>query len=102
MPKLYITEISSFGMDWTGKPVQIPKAPFERDYSIDISTASRQSDKFGKKTVIVAVVADEDCWISWGPDPTATEESGFLPAGAERVVCVNPGDCLAVITLVDT
>lgn len=100
MPKLYITEYSTFGKDRTGALVQVPEVPAEREYSIDMDEdASTQSEEFFPKTTVVAVVSDVDCCLAWGPNPIAENVRGFLPAGAERVVAVKPGHRVAVIAL---
>lgn len=97
MATLYISEftnaVSSIG---TTKP-QVPPQPSSVDQTVDITSGSLQSDAFSSRTNAVLLVADEDCSIAFGDDPTATTDNLLLPAKVPMMFGVWPGMIAAVI-----
>ncbi len=65
--------------------------------SITFSGVSTQSTAFSSKTSIIRIFCTQDCFLSFGPNPTATTSGYFLPAGIIDFVGVNQGPFVAVI-----
>jgi hypothetical protein len=96
-------------------------APRRGQY-IDFTNSSEQSAAFYyendsrsgsaaevKGTTLISVIADQDCWIAIGSNPTAEKPASektvvnsiFLPAGIQEYYGVKPGWKLAVIRHTD-
>ena len=80
MSNLSITEYGRIGKD-RGFGVQAAAEPALTRQNVTFSAGSVQSADFNSKAVMVRVVADADCRIAFGDDPTADDNSSILPAG---------------------
>ena len=61
------------------------------------SGSSVQSSAFGAYIEYVRIVADADCHIAFGVNPTATTSSIYVPADDVEYFKVSPGEKVAVI-----
>ena len=64
-----------------------------------VGAASVQSAAFAARTSAVMLFADEDCFVTFGDDPTALDDGShmFLPANETRLVKVRGGEKLAAV-----
>lgn len=61
------------------------------------SGSSVQSSAFGANIEYVRIVADADCHIAFGVNPTATTSSIYVPVDDVEYFKVSPGEKVAVI-----
>ena len=61
------------------------------------SGSSVQSSAFGAHIEYVRIVADADCHIAFGVNPTATTSTIYVPADDIEYFKVSPGEKVAVI-----
>jgi hypothetical protein len=64
---------------------------------VTASGTSVQSAAFGENIEYVRIVADADCHIAFGVNPTATTSSIYVPADDVEYFKVSPGEKVAVI-----
>ena len=64
---------------------------------ISVGATAAQSAAFGSSTIVIRVVANTDCHIAFGSNPTATANSTFIPKGLPEYFKVNSGEKLSVI-----
>jgi hypothetical protein len=64
---------------------------------VTTSGTSAQSSATQGTTTIVQLYADQDCYVAFGSNPTATTSTMFLPLGQILYVGVTPGHKIAVI-----
>jgi hypothetical protein len=97
MAKLFITEFKAMenANDIGGVP-QIAKLPGV-DQVVTFTT-STQSTAFAYNTRFVRVIADADCHIAYGTNPTATTSTMRLSAGVAEYFGVSTGDKIAAVT----
>lgn len=91
-------------MAGSGKALTSQDPGFEALYpgtsqSVAIGAASVQSTTFAPaKTSIIRLFSTVDCFLAFGPNPTANTTTGyFLPGGIIDFVGVTPGTIVAVI-----
>lgn len=92
MAKLYVTEYRQDAYD-----APLPVEPALADQVITFST-NTQSAAFNAATRMVRIVADGICSVAFGANPTATTSNSRMAAGVERILKVQPGHKVAVIT----
>ena len=64
---------------------------------LNSTNASTQSTPFSAVTTTVRVFCTKDTFVAFGPNPTATGSSCYLPAGIVMDYAVTAGDKLAVL-----
>ena len=74
-----------------------PIQPDLNPQKVSISGTSAQSSALGATTKSVRLVADTDCWIVIGENPTATTSSVYIPAKEICVFGCSPSQKVAVI-----
>ena len=94
MALLNLTELAAIRLV-DGGPAQIGQLPEEAVQEITFST-STQSAAFGGSTKLIRVVADADCRIKVGPNPTAVATGLLLKANVIEYFGVAAGEKLAV------
>lgn len=89
MAILFITEFR--GVAASGAAVtQAPMVPPVAEQRVTF-TSSTASAAFDENTAIVGIMADADCHIAWGSDPTATTANMKIPANNLLYFGVRPG-----------
>jgi hypothetical protein len=68
---------------------------------VNSSGSSAQSSAFGSNIEYVRVMADADCHIEFGVNPTATNAKIFLPSKDVEYFKVSEGEKVAVIGTVN-
>ena len=68
---------------------------------VNSAGTSAQSSAFGSNIEYVRVMADADCHIEFGVNPTATNAKIFLPSKSEDYFKVSEGEKVAVIGTVN-
>ncbi len=99
MAKLYITEFFSQGVDGGSKTpvVPVPQMPPAAEQVVTFTTTT-QSAALNAATRFVRLIADADCHIAVGANPTATTSNLKLIAGAAEYFGVTPGHKIAAVT----
>jgi hypothetical protein len=64
---------------------------------VAVGASSTQSAAFTAYTKTVRLIANTDCYVAFGSNPTASTSSLFLPAGSIEYFRVQPGSQIAVI-----
>lgn len=97
MAKLYIAEFSAQATVGTNQVLQLPQVPPVAGQVVTFSTTT-QSSALNAATTFVRVVADADCHLEVGANPTATTSSVVkLTAGVAEYFSVTPGHKIAAI-----
>lgn len=92
MAKLWITELAYMpGMS------QVAQLPPIAEQVVTFTTTT-QSAAANHSTRFVRVIADADCHIAAGANPTATTSTMKLIAGAPEYFGVTPGHKIAAVT----
>lgn len=81
--------------DHRGRP--IPALTPGDSQRVAVGVSSAQSAALSSETIIVRVVADVDCYLAFGANPTATNTDLFLAAGDTEYFGVTPGTKIAVL-----
>ena len=97
MAKLYITEFTDLGRNFSGLAMAAPSAPPVASQAVTFTTTT-QSAAFNDATKLIMVQADAVCSIEIGSDPTATTNSMRMAAGETRFYGVTPGHKIAAVT----
>lgn len=63
-----------------------------------VDGTSRQSSAFNAASNIITVQTDTDCYLVFGPNPTATSAGYKIAAGQDYDFAVTPGNKVAWIT----
>ena len=89
--------------EFTGPPAvsvyyQAAPAPAIRTTVVPITGASVQSLVFTATTKLVRVHCDISCYVAFGANAAATDQSMLLGAGQTEYFTVIPGQRLAVLT----
>lgn len=96
--ELYISEFADSGNARSGAQMQMGVQPAIRIQRLDYSGgASLQSELFHENTRFVRIHATTNCHVDFGPDPVATYNHMFAPAGITEYFGVRPGIRLAVL-----
>ena len=97
MSKLYISEFSAQATGSYNQVLQLPQLPPTAGQVVTFTT-STQSSALNAATTFVRVVADADCHLEVGGNPTATTSSVVkLTAGSAEYFGVTPGHKIAVV-----
>lgn len=59
--------------------------------------SSAQSVALAAATTLIRVTSNQDCFLAFGSNPTATNTAFFLPAGAVDYLGVTPGTKVAAL-----
>jgi hypothetical protein len=97
MAKLWVTEFSELPLDAKLAAPQMPMTPEVTTQSVTFTT-STQSAAFSAATRFVRIVADANCHVAFGANPTASTSSMRLTADASEFFGVVPGQKVAAIT----
>lgn len=81
-----------------GSFVGVRRVPFVAKQSMTPTASSETSAAFNAATNLVTIQADEDVFIAFGADPTATNSDFKVKAGEERDFIVGQGLKVAVKT----
>ena len=65
--------------------------------NVSFTGSSAQSSAVAMTTWQVRLIADNDCYVAFGSNPTATTSGTWLPATSPEFFAVRPGDKIAVI-----
>ena len=96
MSKLFIAEFREQANASYGQLLQLPQVPPAASQVVTFTT-STQSSALSAGTTFVRVIADADCHIEVGGNPTATTSLLPLTAGQAYYFGVTPGHKVAVI-----
>ena len=97
MATLSIREYNRVAADGSGLTVQAGQEPAINGQQVSFS-ASQQSAAFSDATRLVRVHSDNDCYLDFGPNPTAAAGGGcFLGSGQVEFFGVRPGDKVAAV-----
>lgn len=101
MAKLHITEFSNLqnavGVGHAQESAQLPMLPPVAQQVVTFTTTT-QSAALNSSTRFVRLIADADCHIEVGANPTATTSGMKLIAGAAEYFGVTPGHKIAAVT----
>ena len=78
MSNLSITEYSEVSLDQTGFPMPLSNNPGLAIQNVSFTATAGQSATFQKGTKVVRIVADADCRILFGLNPTAVASTDIL------------------------
>lgn len=96
MANLYITEYEHVGsIAGLRSAMPIAKEPALVDQTVSFTTATASS-AFNTRTKFVRILADADCYVVFGADPTATASNQKLTANVEYWRGVDAGDKISV------
>ncbi len=99
MAKLYITEFTALPADGATFPaiMQLPSVPPAAEQVVTFTTTT-QSAALNAATRFMRVIADADCHIAVGANPTATTSVMKLISGQAEYFGVTPGHKIAAVT----
>lgn len=94
MAYLYITEYSSPNPKDRDGDVMLALEPAIAEQKVEFTT-STQSAAFNAATSVIRIIADADCHLEFGANPTATANNQLLPANVIEWRQVVPGQEVA-------
>lgn len=99
MATLYITEYVKLPHGFSGGVGQMPEEPPIAEQVVPIGAVSTQSNPFNAATRAIRLHCDAICSVLIGSNPTATTNSGRMPANQTeyRSVVAGQGNRIAVI-----
>lgn len=98
MATLYVTEFGKFGFDENGGSIPLGREPAFATQAVTITSSSTAAtNAFGKTTFIVRLLADANCHVKFGANPTATTNDELLLANVPEWRFVEAGHKVAVI-----
>ena len=97
MSRIYISEYSRLGLDFTGAVIDAPMAPAVAEQSLEIMHEERISSFFNSATRFIIITADADCCIAIGSTPKANPRMHKVHSGETRRYGVSHEHRLAVI-----
>jgi len=68
-------------------------------HTLSFTGTSQQTPAFNKNTIVVRVYANQDCFLEFGLNPTATSSSMPLPAGVVEYFKVQDAEKIAAIQI---
>lgn len=95
---LQITEFTEGGASFA-QSATLAVLPSTTTQSIAVSGTSTQSEALSATTRMVRIVADENCRISSGTNPTATASSMPIQAGVTEYFGIPPGSNLKIAVI---
>lgn len=95
---LQITEFTEGGASFT-QSATLAVLPSTTTQSIAVSGTSTQSAALSATTRMVRIVADENCRIASGENPTATASSMPIQAGVTEYFGIPPGSNLKIAVI---
>ena len=95
MAKLSITEYDVLPDDGRGRLLPLGGEPALADQEVTFTTAT-QSAAFNAKAKFIRLIADADCRVLFGANPTALAASQRLVADVEYWRAVVPGQKVSV------
>lgn len=98
MSVLYITAYNRLAYDASTSPLPAPHEPALGAGSIDISSISENiSDPMPQNTHFVCLLAEDDCFVDFGPNPVPRVGAKPIMAGERVYFGASPGHRIAVI-----
>ena len=97
MATMIITEYGNIGVTGHGWQIPIPSEPAIAEQTLTFTTTT-QSAEFSSGTAYVRIVADADCHVRFGSDPTATTSHQPLAADTEYFRAVRQDHKVAAVT----
>lgn len=97
MANLIVTEYASLGSDIGASRVPVAAEPAVTTQTVTFTTTT-QSNAFNASTRFVRLIADANCHLLFGPNPTATTSHQKVTANTVEWRAVNPGDKVAAVT----
>jgi hypothetical protein len=94
MATAYITEYNSIGVQ-QGVAVPVAQEPAVANQAVTFTTAV-QSSAFNAATKFIRFIADADCHLLFGENPTATASHQLITADTEIWRMVTPGQKVSV------
>jgi hypothetical protein len=98
MSTLYVTELSSLGVDASGQNIIAPVMPPAAEQTVSIGGSTAASAAFGGTTRFLQIHTDAICSIAFGTSPIATTGNQRMAANETRFYTVAPAMKVAVIT----
>lgn len=95
MATAYITEYNSIGVQ-NGNSVPVAQEPAVADQTVTFTTAT-QSSAFNAATRYIRLIADAECHLKFGSNPTATTSMQQVQADTEIWRMVTPGDKVSIV-----
>lgn len=96
MATAYITEYNVIGVQM-GNSVPVAQEPAHAEQTVSFTTTT-QSAAFNEYTKYIRLVADAECHIKFGSNPTATTSTQQIQADTEVWRMVTPGHKVALVT----
>lgn len=96
MASLYISEYR-LEAKTEGRLLSAPQEPAAAEQAIDITAGSLQSAAFQSRVTFVMIMADADCCLAFGEDPTAVNTLKKVREGERIFKGVQGGHKVAVI-----
>lgn len=97
MATLWIREFKKIG-GGAARLAPVAQEPAAAGQDFDFTTTAGASAAFSASTVIVRLISDADCFLAFGDDPTADEDTGFLlKADIAEYVGVYPGHKVSAV-----
>jgi hypothetical protein len=98
MATLSITEYNAIAADGFGRTIQAGQEPATAEQQVTFG-ASQQSAAFDGATRMVRLHTDTNCYLAFGPNPTAATSGGrYLGAGQIEFFGVKPGHKVAAVS----
>lgn len=94
MATAYITEYNSIGVQMGTVPVA--QEPAVTDQTVTFTTAT-QSAAFNANTKYIRLIADAECHLQFGANPTATTSMQQVQADTEIWRMVTPGHKVSIV-----
>lgn len=97
MATLFVTEYASLGADVAASVAPIAAEPAVTTQTVSFTTTT-QSSAFNASTRFVRLIADADCHLLFGANPSATTSHQKVMADTVEWRAVQPGDKVAAVT----
>lgn len=97
MAVLFVTEYANGAYSDGQLSNFLQEAP-TAEQTVAIGGTTTQSSAFQNNTKFVRISTDAICSVKFGANPTATATTSRMAAGSERIMGVQPGWKVAVIT----
>jgi hypothetical protein len=94
---VYLSEYAVQCRDESGALVPVGNEPALAVQALTLGGESSQSQAFSAKTRFVRVLAEADCSVAFGANPTATTAKAKIPANVPEYFGVQPGQKMALI-----
>jgi hypothetical protein len=90
MSNLSITEYDDVTLDDRGAAMPVANNPGITVQNVSFTATAGQSAAFNRETRLLRIIADADCRIIFGADPTAVTTDMLVKAGSVEYFGVTP------------